>query len=708
MTLVSVIIPFNKTRRYLEDCIESLHEQNLEDVEIILILNGVKEDIDDLLTDDLIVKSFDDEINVSRARNEGLDAANGEYVYFIDSDDYLYGDALDKLIETARKTNADFINGERISTYYIRERFDEELEKTKPIRKDKLSSMQFSLRLLTGLNVAGEEVLSVLHSLIKRDLIGDIRFDENKIYHSDYSFLINVFDNIETFYGVEDALYAKRTSDDSLYEPTLYQSEENRFSNYYNEYKNVLGKINNSSGEKYELLKKEMANKLFRFYCDEYNYKNLDEMIDISNNFSLLNLNFLKRMEINALKSKNLKKVKILRGLRGFKKKFIRMFKEPLRFKLLLYFRIFNKRPIKENKIYFESFKGSYYTDSPKYIYEYLYNHFPDDYEFVWLLNDDKTKIPGNPKTVKRDSLAHLKHLATSKYWVINTRQDFWYVKRQNQVLLSTWHGTPLKRLGFDMDDIHLINPKTKEIYLENSKEWDYFVSQNPFSTETLKRAFGYQGKMLETGYPRNDLLYNADEAKVNQIKHDLNIPHDKKVILYAPTWRDVETHEIDNAQYGLELDLDLLKEALSDEYIILIRTHYLISNNLDLSNFTDFAINVSNYDDIAELYLVSDILITDYSSVFFDFANLRRPILFYTYDLEEYENELRGFYIDIKSEVPGPLLMTSEEVLDAIEHIDEISDEFSDKYDEFYDRFCSLDDGMASKRIVEKVWKRH
>ena len=234
-----------------------------------------------------------------------------------------------------------------------------------------------------------------------------------------------------------------------------------------------------------------------------------------------------------------------------------------------------------------------------------------------------------------------------------------------------------------------------------------FHIAKSVFN-RNIKRAFGYQGKMLETGYPRNDLLYNADEAKVNQIKHDLNIPHDKKVILYAPTWRDVETHEIENAQYGLELDLDLLKEALSDEYIILIRTHYLISNNLDLSNFTDFAINVSNYDDIAELYLISDILITDYSSVFFDFANLRRPILFYTYDLEEYENELRGFYIDIKSEVPGPLLMTSEEVLDAIEHIDEIADEFSDKYDEFYDRFCSLDDGMASKRIVEEVWERH
>ena len=113
----------------------------------------------------------------------------------------------------------------------------------------------------------------------------------------------------------------------------------------------------------------------------------------------------------------------------------------------------------------------------------------------------------------------------------------------------------------------------------------------------------------------------------------------------------------------------------------------------------------MSKYDDIAELYLVSDILITDYSSVFFDYANLRRPILFYTYDLDKYENELRGFYIDIHSEVPGPLLRTTEEVIDALNNIDEIASQYSEKYDEFYDRFCSIEDGNASKRIFEKVW---
>ena len=129
----------------------------------------------------------------------------------------------------------------------------------------------------------------------------------------------------------------------------------------------------------------------------------------------------------------------------------------------------------------------------------------------------------------------------------------------------------------------------------------------------------------------------------------------------------------------------------MSEEYVILVRTHYFIADNLDLSRFNKFAYNVSYYDDIAELYLISDILITDYSSVFFDFANLKRPILFYTYDLKKYSSVLRGFYIDIEKEVPGPLLFTTEEVIDNIKNIDRISEEYKEKYDAFYNRFCYL-----------------
>ena len=124
-----------------------------------------------------------------------------------------------------------------------------------------------------------------------------------------------------------------------------------------------------------------------------------------------------------------------------------------------------------------------------------------------------------------------------------------------------------------------------------------------------------------------------------------------------------------------------------------------------DLTNYKGFAFDYSSYDDIAELYLISDILITDYSSVFFDFANLKRPILFYPYDLEEYNRIDRGFYIDIYNDLPGPLLFTTEEIIDSVKNIDKVKEEYCEIYEGFYEEFCNFEDGTASKRIVEKVW---
>lgn len=323
-------------------------------------------------------------------------------------------------------------------------------------------------------------------------------------------------------------------------------------------------------------------------------------------------------------------------------------------------------------------------------------------------MNHKGVKIPGNPKTVKKYSLSYFRQAAKSKYWLTNTRQPALLSKRKDQILISTWHGTPLKRLGFDMGNLYLDDPESKFKYKKDSSEWDYLISPNEFTTEKLRSSFAYDGKVLEYGYPRNDILYNYDDGIVNKIKSDLNLPKDKKIILYAPTWRDDESYDIGKVRFNLKLDLDLLKKSLSDEYIILVRTHYFISNNLNLSNFKGFAFDVSKYEDIAELYLISDILITDYSSVFFDFANLKRPILFYTYDLDKYSKMLRGFYLDITREVPGPLLFTTEEVIDAIEHIDELKIRCHSQYEEFYQRFCSIDDGHASKRIVEEIWRNN
>ncbi|KZX11793.1 bifunctional glycosyltransferase/CDP-glycerol:glycerophosphate glycerophosphotransferase [Methanobrevibacter oralis] len=713
MVFISIIIPFNKGKRYLKDCLESLKEQNLSDEEIILIINGNNEYIDDLLNDypNIIIKYFDNEIGVAKARNEALEIATGKYIYFIDSDDYIFSNGLSKLIDVAHKTNGDFINGERINTYYIKDRFLEEFELTTPLKKKKLTNEEFSFKLVVGENTLGLELLSVLHSLIKKDKINNLRFNESKRYNSDYEFMIDVLNNCNTFFGVEDAIYAKRISDDPINLKSLNQEEkEDEFLIYCSEYKQSKNKLTN------DLIKQEMDNKLFNYYYVDFaknfisNPNNkwrtiyFDELCELANNFNLKNINLIQKIEFKALKSKNKKIIQHLARIRINYHRTKVLIKELNRFPTFIYQKILNKRKINENKIIFESFSGNFYSDNPKYLYEYLYEHYSDNFEFVWVINDKSKKIPGNPKKVKRFSLDYFNEVATSKYLVTNTRQAGRFIKRSNQILISTWHGTPLKKLGFDIGNIYLNNPRTKERYLNDSKQWDYFISPNKYSTDILKRSFAYDGEMLEKGYPRNDILYNISEDKINSIKNTLNIPKNKKIILYAPTWRDDDSYDVEKVKFQLKLELNKLQEALADEYIILVRTHYLITDS-DVSDYKNFAFDVSNYDDIAELFLISDILITDYSSVLFDFANLRRPILFYTYDLEEYESEIRGFYIDIHNEVPGPLLKTTDEVINAIKNIEDISEEYKEKYDDFYNKFCMIEDGNASKRIVDAIW---
>lgn len=725
MTFISIIIPFNKGERYLRDCLDSLAQQNLDDSEVILILNGVHEDLTDLLKEfssklNLIIKEFPDEMTVGKARNIGIDEATGEYVYFIDSDDYLYENALDKLCEAARRTDADLINGERIRTSFIRERFTEELEKphVNPLEGSETSKL-FLIRLLIGKQADSYEFISALHSLIKKDVLADIRFDENKRYFVDYMFMLEVIDNITTFSSISNALYGKRTRDDEVNLTSLLQEiEENDFSLFLKEYPPFKEFLDKKADEKFRILKSELLTKLHYFHYhvysrmyvrdpdDRWRDDYLDDMAEIAKDFKAEDISLKDKFEVNALQDKDWPKYDKLVKFRWGVVKLKQMKEEPWRFNTALYDNHYIKRPIKKNKLLFESFYGKYYSDSPKYIYEYLLSNHADEFEMVWVLDDTSMEIPGNPKKVKRFTIEYYKQIAESEYYVFNTRHPARLKKKQGQKFICTWHGTPLKRLGFDIENLYINNPDVKHAYSRDSKMWDYMVSPNRYTTEILRSAFAYEGEIIESGYPRNDILYNATPEDIDRIKSTLDLPKDKKIILYAPTWRDDEQFDIASVNFTLELDLAKLQERLSEEYIVLLRMHYFVANNIDISQFKGFAYDVSSYEDIAELYLISDLLITDYSSVFFDYANLKRPILFFTYDLDKYENVLRGFYIDIHTEIPGPLLKTNDEVIDAIANIDDINKKYSEKYDEFYERFCGIDDGNASMRIYERIWK--
>ncbi|ASS72818.1 CDP-glycerol glycerophosphotransferase family protein [Bacillus atrophaeus] len=374
-------------------------------------------------------------------------------------------------------------------------------------------------------------------------------------------------------------------------------------------------------------------------------------------------------------------------------------------------FLLASKLPVKKRTIIFESFNGKQYSCNPRAMYEYMIEHFPE-YKLIWSVNKTYSK-PFDDKGIvyiNRLSIKWLFAMARAQYWVINSRLPLWIPKPAHTTYIQTWHGTPLKRLALDMDDVLMPGTNTaqyKKNFVKEASNWDYLISPNRYSSDIFSRAFQFDKKMLETGYPRNDILYHGNnENVINSLKKKLGIPLYKKVILYAPTWRDNKYYEKGRYKFDLDFDLELLEEALADEYVIILRMHYLVAENFDLEKYKGFVFDFSLYEDIRDLYLISDLLITDYSSVFFDFANLQRPMIFFVPDLEDYRDNLRGFYFDFENEAPGPLLKTTDEVIKQIELINTNSKEVA-SIASFYEKFCYLENGESAKKVIEEIFKK-
>lgn len=366
--------------------------------------------------------------------------------------------------------------------------------------------------------------------------------------------------------------------------------------------------------------------------------------------------------------------------------------------------------PIKKNTIMFESSNGRNYTGNPRYIYEEILNqNLENEFNCIWVFQDTSTKIPGNAIKVKRSRFKYLFYSLRSEFWIFDSRHQYYLKKKKNTKYIQTWHGTALKKLGLDMDYLNMSGNTNIEKYRyefkKNTSIWDYLISQNEYSNKIFKSAFDFKGEFLEIGYPRNDILINNnDEESINKIKDKLNIPKDKKIILYAPTWRDNEYHQRGEYKFATEMNFDEMNKELSDEYFLIVKYHYLVKDDMNWTKYKDFIIECDADWDIQELYLISDMMITDYSSVMFDYAILKRPMIFYTYDLENYKNNLRDFYFDMFEEVPGPIIKKSQNLTEYIKNFDinQYNREYREKYNKFNEKFNQFDKGTASKQVIE------
>lgn len=359
--------------------------------------------------------------------------------------------------------------------------------------------------------------------------------------------------------------------------------------------------------------------------------------------------------------------------------------------------------------IIFESFGGRQVSDSPLAIYELFKKLYPG-FRYIWSVEREAVpycKANGIPYVVRRTA-RWARTLEKAQYWISNARFPAWVRKPKYVTYIQTWHGTPLKKLGLDIENVAMPGTNTAAYhrnFVSEANRWDALVSPNDYSTQIFRSAFGFKNQILKVGYPRNDELINSSPEDVTALKQQLGIPLDKKVVLYAPTYRDNQFAEKGKYTFELPFSLADFRERFGQDAVLILRMHYLISNALDVSDYSDFVYDLSSYPNISDLYLVSDLLITDYSSVFFDYAYLQRPILFYPYDYHLYKDELRGFYLDYEKDLPGKIAQNEADLLDNVEEFLQRPDMSQDpQFQKFYDRFCAINDGLASFKVVNYV----
>lgn len=379
-----------------------------------------------------------------------------------------------------------------------------------------------------------------------------------------------------------------------------------------------------------------------------------------------------------------------------------------------VYSLVYKLIPVDDKLVIFVSFHGRGYSDNPRAIYEeMLKDERFKNYRFIWFVKHHKKKkieIPG-AEVKEYFSIPYFYYMSKAKYWVINCKMPMYIRKKDEQVYLQTWHGTPLKRLGHD-----IIVPegttfyRSQMSYEDMCKTYDvdvarynYMISPNQFCTEVFQSAFGIdRERLIETGYPRNDFITNATQEDIIALKKKFGLPLDKKIILYAPTWRD-NSYVTSGYTFELKADFHRWKDILGDDYIVVFKPHYLIINKYENDQSLEgFLYSISAEAEINELYVLSDVLVTDYSSVFFDYAVLNRPIYFYMYDLDEYKGELRGFYLDIYTELPGQIYEDEQNLL---------NDMKNDVYDYsrlevFNQRFNHAQTGDCAKKVIDIVFK--
>lgn len=710
---VSIIIPVYNVEDYIERCLNSLVLQTLEDIEIIVINDGSTDSSQDII--EKFAKKYPDKIKAfeienggaAQARNIGLDKATGEYVGFVDSDDYVAKDMFEQLYNKAIEDNADIVN-----CAYYRENENRCIEKETEINDN------FGKSVLEEPDIMVDSVPYIWNKIFKRDLIekNNIRFQKLRIYE-DLVFTYELFMNANKISKVFEPLYFYTVTRETslthnfsekrfdIFEAfnTLidYAKKKNCFDTLRQEIlftllKHVYVVLEQDVSRKTAKLKKKYIDEVFEFLD-----KNFDDWYDniyfekfkknkkkyTSKIYWKLRIVFTKRIvrKIKRISNVSRKINSLMKVNRFLGSKFIK----------------YMKHPIDDKAILLNSQQGDNINGNMFYILKELQNEEYSEYkvyvaykqekenEFLQKLNHYKFKYKLVPINTKK----YAKILATSKYLFNDTSFPTYFIKRKEQIYLNTWHGTPLKTLGkATANDFFDIANLQKNFAISNYLLYPSEYMMNRMLEDYMLNNIA-EGKVMLCGYPRNEIFLNSDRRE--QIKDELNIK-DKKLIAYMPTWRgNVRNVSLEEQLEQIKSYLLEIDKSLKENQVLYVNFHPYVGNNIDFSEYDKIYPFPSEYETY-DFLNICDILITDYSSVFFDYALTRNKVILFTYDEEEYLRD-RGMYLNL-NDLPFPKVIDVQNLIKEINLPKQYNDE------EFLKEYCNYESIDMSKKICNHV----
>lgn len=748
---VSIVVPVYNVERYLKTCMDTLVNQTLKEIEIIVVNDGSPDNSLEILKKyeqkyGGKVKVFTTENKgVSHARNYGIGKAAGAYIMFVDSDDYIELDMCEKLYQKAETDHNDLVICARYNVYENESngKLTRRVAATNLISQNfKLSNQKFEFAHLSPFP---------WDKLFKRSLLGEFRFPENMRFE-DLVFTYKVAVNAENIGLIEEPLYNyRRTTQggflNSFSEETLdivkafqivfdYMEEHHYMEVFREELSYICARhflfrypafFTDGNSGKLEL-KLRIINETQSFLDNRVPGWRTNRYLLYSSALSLknkLDLYTDKRKLIGKVKSletspkiflkiqKKLNKIKQNwnKKYRKFKRSknkkaliarklpFLKIFNMPMSAR---YTKAYNKFGVKDNVILLESKHGA---DIAGNIFSILQEISKETYQnFKVYLVTEKVKEESFEKLltkyniknvifVELRSKLYLELLASAKYLVTDTSFPPYYIKKPDQIYLNTWHGTPLKAMGKKVPSREFALGNVQRNFLIA----DYLLYQNEFSENIFLTDYMidkvYKGTVLLSGYPRNTAFFKTE--RYGQIRRECGLS-DKQVMVYMPTWRGM-LHKMESRQqikqiYNYFLSID---RKLKDSQILFVKLHPFVKNEIDYDDFIHIKAFPEDYETY-DFLNASDLLITDYSSIMFDYAVSKKKIILFTYDREEYLTG-RGMYLDL-NQVDLPMVDTVNELIQEIN-----KKEYG--YPEFFKEYCSLDHKDCTKEVCEKVF---